>query len=73
MCMHTLSEAWKVVCAISVLVLMFQPLATAQQAGAPACGRLFLDQKINGKEAIKNARRSGVKNYYAKLGVTTQS
>jgi hypothetical protein len=32
MCMRTLSAAWKAVCAISVLVLMFQRLATAQQA-----------------------------------------
>ena len=52
--MRTLAVAWKAVCSISVLVLMFQPLATAQQAGHDS----RLERLFSSDPAVRSAAKS---------------
>lgn len=54
MCMRTSNAAWKAVRAISVLVLMFQPLATAQQAERDS----RLDRLFSSDPAVRGAAKS---------------
>ena len=54
MCMRTPNVAWKAVRAISVLVLMFQPLATAQQAEHDS----RLDRLFSSDPAVRGAAKS---------------
>jgi HEAT repeat protein len=51
--MRSLSAAWKAVCSISVLVLLFQPLATAQQAEHDS----RLDQLVSSDPAVRGAAK----------------
>jgi len=53
MCMRTLSATWKAVCSISVLVLLFQPLAAAQQAEHDS----RLDQLVSSDPAVRGAAK----------------